>query len=589
MTPAAQSRRARRAAAMRLARELGDRAFDPRENLVRVSREDIPTARGCLVAHTSLDYAIALLETRGKLARARRIVRRILSLQVRDPRQCGYGNFPFFAHWDQVHDPNAVCFLTPNLVYIRTRHAARLGPDLCRRLDAAWPLCAYALGRHVVTRDYSNIFLLSLASKFLLAPLHPHSDLDEEARGLWQAWLRHTSRYGLVEYNSPTYLPVCLYALERLWTFGPRDLRAQFGRALEYLYFELAARYHAPSGLLAGAMSRAYPNDLLPGRSHAALAAHRQWGTPCAPDSPIIVNWLLSGYVAPTAIRRIALRKRLPLAIRADVEHLGISRTDHLARDFTLGSQTGRPCHIQEMAVLATVRSAAAALAVVCEPSFRQAARLMSCQRAATVLGIYTYDPVTVRYYYLGRNVRPAGALPAALAFEWRLGARDQVREVRANGVKWDGRALAMEGEAAVAVDYGRASLGLRVTNRSDNPRERPAPMRLEWGDGGLALRVPVAEAATVAQGGEAGAMVFYLRLAGGSGAACRRMADHLRRVAMQRAGTRAGAAWTASGAEGRLQVTSPATPVVHDSPLARIGPDDLLDFFVGRAPAPWA
>jgi hypothetical protein len=577
---------------MRLACDLGARDFDPGENLVRLTRSDVPAYGGCAVGHTSLEYAIALLETRGDLGRARRILHRILDLQVREERNPGHGNFPFMSHWKEVSDPNAVCFLTPNLVYVWTRHRDRLDTRLRRRLSAAWPLCAHALMRYHVVKEYSNIFLLSLLSKFLLAPLLPRSDLAAVARTQWRDWMYFTARYGLTEYNSPTYVPVCIYALERLRAFGPRDLRQQFERVLEYLYFEFAARWHAPSGYLTGAMSRAYPNDMIPGRSYSAVVAHLQWGTDCDPDSPIIVNWLLSGYVAPASIARIALHKKLPVEIRSDVANLGIHRTDYLATEFALGSQTGNFCHPQEVPIFIAVRGEGPRRCVYIKPSFPRAARFISQQRANRVLGFYSFDPITTRYYYRGWNVRPEPNLPKSLTFDWQLGTRDLVREVWVEGERWDGRPRSLNRDTWLVAVLGSACLGLRCAVLGERRRVHNDRVRLAWVEDRLVMSVIVCEDARahVDRPGLA-AMAFYLQVAKATHKSTTRVFENVKHARIHARRPQSGkSSLLVSISDGAvpLTISAPVVPSIHASKQAQIEPDRLLGYFHGSGHPPW-
>jgi hypothetical protein len=421
---------------------------------------------------------------------------------------------------------------------------------------------------------YTNIYLLGILGRFLLAPLLPRTDLEEDARAQWRTFLKGAAHLGIGEYNSPTYLPVCIYALEQLRAFGPRDLRGQFEAMLEYFYFEFAARYHAPSGFPAGAMSRAYPWDRQPGQSLAAIVAHRQWGEPCRPRAPFLVNWLLTDYVAPRAIRRIALEKRFPLEIRSRAPLKQIERTDYFDRDFTLASQNGGWYGDQQVPLLITVRGDPQGEALHVEPSVPFAARLMSRQRGAAVEGTFSFEPAEVRYHARFRDSKSPAGFHDGLVFRWHLGSRQLVRAVRVNGRRWNGEAMAGRGNAALDLDLGRVRVTLRLVvptpaGRPFGRRQIPtqvgatnagSALRLHWQENQLHLDVILrASCADVIASSERPAMSFRLRI---------------------------------HPAAVRSRAVAPLAPlaphVIHNSRLAHIVADDLLDFFLGRAAPPW-
>lgn len=572
-TPRVDPVRQRARELMRRARELGEAQFDARENLVRVEVPGYPDRSGLSAGQASLEYAIALLETGGDAARANRIVRRVLDFQVRDESQVGYGNFRWYPHWTEVKDSNAVDFIVPSLVHLWQRHRARLESRTRKRLAAAWPLCVHALQRHRVDVLYTNIFVLGMLSRFLLARVLDSAPLERDARAQWDAFRKATAHFGIAEYNSPTYLPVCLYALERLWQDGPADLRAEFAAVLEYFYFEFAARYHAPTGFLAGAMSRAYPWDMEPNRSLTAVVAHRLWGAPCEPWTPFIVNWLLTDYVPPARIRRIALHKKWPLCIRADAPSKSVARTDSLLGNYTLGTQSGGWYGQQQVPLFLAIKGNPRGIAVYGEASVPFADRFDSAQRGSEATGVHWFEPTALAYaarHMLPKKPRSEDGFSHAVAVRWHLGRRDAVRSVRPDGALWQGSRPRLRGDVSLVLEIGEACLGLRFRLK------RRESARLEWRGDELLLTVTLRpDAGKAVASDEVSGYSFFLSVTDRGTGSVSRVARRLAR-------------WNET-ARALEQPRPRRTWVLHDSPLARIRGEDLAEFFRGRAAPPWA
>jgi hypothetical protein len=136
--------------------------------------------------------------------------------------------------------------------------------------------------------------------------------LVRHAAGQWDLWLRGTALGGWLEYNSPCYTPVNLYALAGLWAeCGDDSWRDSIGRVLECLYAEFAANLHKGSACLSGPMSRGYPCDYLFGTGLSAVVAYQQFGLWHSGDwdtnggaTPFVVNFAIYAYEVPESIRR---------------------------------------------------------------------------------------------------------------------------------------------------------------------------------------------------------------------------------------------------------------------------------------------
>lgn len=574
-------------ALMLQARQMGEQRFDATQNLV-ASVNPLGRYNGFVVGQQSLEYAIALLKTapgtEDDVLRANAIVNRVLEFQVKDPRHHRRGNFLWMSHWTEPLDPNAVAFLTPNLVYLYRHHFEALGPETQANLEAAFPLCAQALLQREVPYEYTNIKALTILAQFVLAPLLPDSPLENTARFHWLHWISFTAQYGNVEYNSPTYLSLLLCILEQLWQWGPEDLRTSFERVLEYFYFEFAARYHAPTEFVAGAMSRAYPQDIETGQGLGALVAHLQWGAPYQLAHMNDVRWLLNDYLVPEEIRQIALEKALPLQIEAYTHHpQPITHTDYLAPDFSIGSQNGYSGN-QEVPLFITAKGTAAQRGSYLRAGSRESARLVSLQDGAQVAGFYYYDPQQVRDNSLLRK----SERERELLLEWRLGQREMIGEVRTGGQAWDGEAVGLKREGSLALRLGAAVLGIRYEQSAEIEKfGNPNPLRLSWEEDELILSLQVCPAVSryVALNRPLG-LSFYARMASGAEETVDSVAAGLESNVLEHpaALTRpAVAALRVRPGSAVLEADVPEASYLHRSALAEIKPNDLLLWFQGQ------
>ena len=111
----------------------------------------------------SADYALLLLEegSDASLNRARKVLGRVLGLQVVQPQSPWYGIWGYYleepADRMAPADWNWADFIGGTLLVIELRHGARLGAELRARLGEAVRHAAYSIERRNVSMDYTNI------------------------------------------------------------------------------------------------------------------------------------------------------------------------------------------------------------------------------------------------------------------------------------------------------------------------------------------------------------------------------------------------------------------------------------------------
>ncbi|MFT4210849.1 MAG: hypothetical protein QM626_03170 [Microbacterium sp.] len=222
----------------------------------------------------SLYYALALLasDKPEAVARAARILDRITRLQCRSGPHSGL--WPYFAEESVAQAPsvdiNWADFIGMGLAVCVQRYASALPADLVGRCVAAVVSAADFIRRRNVDLEYTNVAMKGTFVVLVAA------ELSDDAPGMRDyASDRFARLRSLIlsqpipaEYNSPAYAGVCLvaaHAIEEL-VHDPH-VRDGATRIVGHLWGQVVARFHAPSGELAGPHARAYAPTLaeLPG------------------------------------------------------------------------------------------------------------------------------------------------------------------------------------------------------------------------------------------------------------------------------------------------------------------------------------
>jgi hypothetical protein len=286
---------------MTMAREAGDRVFDP-------------ATRRCLIARDTCWYAISLLFD-----------------DVEQRREEGRRLLTSINAEDATHTPAtmlAILHRIPGLLTHEVR--AHLETEIRNRLEEAaeivWndgnvnhPLAAYAsliLG--------GEQFAQSWALHLGLRRLEAFRERIGEQRS------RYRRQAEMSEYNSPTYTALTLWWLALTAEHARSDKARQLARFLEErLWVDVAMHFHAPSQQLAGPHSRSYMEDSTGGFSavHCTMVAALDDTIFLSPDLPILYNHpsalvqnslvAILPYHVPDLARRLFWQKPFPYAFRA--------------------------------------------------------------------------------------------------------------------------------------------------------------------------------------------------------------------------------------------------------------------------------
>jgi hypothetical protein len=240
-----------------------DTLWDGEHRLLR----DPSGETACMVRET-VWYAVGLLVrgADGDRERAVQAVEAVLTHQYEAPGRPYHGSWrrtpeepepPADAvEWDD-YDPNWREFIGCALLLIL--HEFAVPAALIGRIDRALLLAADGARVRAVAPSYTNIALMG---SFLLDAVG-HRSGRPELRRAGVDLAQRTRICGFVEFNSPTYYGVDLFALALWRSYAPSAVLQRLGAELEReLWLEIARRYHPGLRNLAGPFDRTYGMDM---------------------------------------------------------------------------------------------------------------------------------------------------------------------------------------------------------------------------------------------------------------------------------------------------------------------------------------
>lgn len=253
-----------------------DQKFDPFAKMLVASAANGPGYHSTLKAgdvhatRPSLAYAVALLDTgiAWRIARAKEILRSVISLQDQVPTSKTYGLWPWYLEepLEKMSPPdwNWADFCGAQLLMAWTEHRDTLGVELANAVRDAVIHAARSIQRRNVEPAYTNIAILGTYVTLVAAQEFKLTDLRAYAKARLRRLYDHVLSQGsLAEYNSPTYTVIALQELSRLLLHVKDGRDRTLITALHDLAWRHAAtHFHAPTRQWAGPHSRCYETDL---------------------------------------------------------------------------------------------------------------------------------------------------------------------------------------------------------------------------------------------------------------------------------------------------------------------------------------
>jgi len=253
-----------------------DQRFDDKEQMIRTiigpgyKYHTTLRDRHAHPTRDSLEYALTLLEegSADRVARAKKVLERVLPLQVKDPASKWYGIWGYYLEEPPEKmspaDWNWADFNGSYLLLIELRHGAKLAAGLRVDLRSAIGHAAESVKRRNVSMGYTNIAIKGTFVTMAAAELAGDAALAAYARERTVRLAKQIDETGTFnEYNSPTYARVSLTSLTRYRMYvKDEETRARMARIERRLWEHMAAHWDAARAQFAGPMSRCYSNDI---------------------------------------------------------------------------------------------------------------------------------------------------------------------------------------------------------------------------------------------------------------------------------------------------------------------------------------
>jgi hypothetical protein len=203
--------------------------------------------------------ALIYCEANVNLDRLPKLFEMAARMQDRDPESRSYGNFRWYWRDETVGDFNAADFTMQTGVLIWLRHRDKLTPAVEAQFRELLEYGSEGCQRHSVGPDYTNISLMNAADLILLGEALGKPDVAKQGYERLDWCVEYTYRYGVHEFDSPTYTEVDISDMELLEAFCTQDrARTQARAMLDLLYTDLACNWFPAASKLGGAQSRTY-------------------------------------------------------------------------------------------------------------------------------------------------------------------------------------------------------------------------------------------------------------------------------------------------------------------------------------------
>ena len=241
--------------------------FDPDAEMVGTPIKNPPNKKYHPVRESAY-YAYGLLLTGDPAdrARAQAILKRVVAAQDTQADSPTCGVFYVNVEDDKPSDMNWAAFVGLDLAAILDldRQHPSLDPDLRSQVKNSCRLAVEEVMRRDVEAGYTNIAFLSIALTAAGEKLLAVPGAGAFAQAKLDAVLARTGDGDFTEYLSPTYSGADLEGAYMARKFAFSDAFAsKADAAIDHLWKQIAASYHAPTFQLAGPHSRAYGNDML--------------------------------------------------------------------------------------------------------------------------------------------------------------------------------------------------------------------------------------------------------------------------------------------------------------------------------------
>lgn len=197
-----------------------------------------------------------------------RVLSKVLDLQDCDPLSKTFGLWSWYAEESlnsmALVDYNWADFQGAVLIIILHDFSYRLESGVRLKAERSLEYCCRAIMKRNVGPAYTNIAITGATVTAAAGEILRNKEfLDFGRQRILRSLVHFRESGAFAEYNSPAYLPVVIEELERmLYLVSDSECRNAAKELLTNTWVMIAARYHVPTGELAGPHSRSYSERL---------------------------------------------------------------------------------------------------------------------------------------------------------------------------------------------------------------------------------------------------------------------------------------------------------------------------------------
>jgi len=323
---------ARRNRVLAMIVEYGQANYDEQAHLVRDHSAQLAIAEG------SIEYAAALLAADQQRERAAAVIEAVLATQATSPKAGQPGAFP----WRPGEAPSdaATAEAAPWLAHIQQHFRDKLPAETQTHLAASLGPALAAVSRLPDERANTSGYLRKLAAQATLSTALGTSGPKGDWAGELADWAKLTEDKGIIEFNSPSFYPRDVAALQWIWLVAqdPR-VKGKAAEALEYFCRDVALHYHPKAGRTAGPGVRVLDRDYL-GMGAGRFLLYGLFGQPDLPAAPPFAMFAtVAGFVPNQETVQTAAQLDAPRLVRTRT--VDRTTTTYLHPLYSLGTMGG--------------------------------------------------------------------------------------------------------------------------------------------------------------------------------------------------------------------------------------------------------
>ncbi len=424
------------------------------------------------LAETNLNWAAALVESDLRPDLAGRVIDAVLAHQDTGAESSTRGLFRWYADPAEPHTVDATIYLAPALAYL-------VGETEAGRAEMVRARAQLALDGLLNSDKPEDGFGAAMWAGAVasLAQAVGEPEKKQAAASAVDTLLRRLREKGFGTVHSPTFDALRIGGLRWVWQHADSDeARAQARTALELCYADLLQRYAPSTGIVAGAIGRAYPAEYLGQTGVAQYLLSCDLTSTLAlvrsPD-PLVMYFALSEYRLPDGLLEHATERESPVELRTRTPAPGTeaieatSTCTWVGDGLSLGTMSG------------IVTASCVPLLATCDLPDRPTSYVYPFGGPASVSSVQSGGLALCSFNFDGVGMGPRVSVGVSCV----LGTRAQIKRVLIGSHEWIGEPEAVSQRVVVAVKRGNSYLGLKILDAgpTEGTRVPVKPAGIEW------------------------------------------------------------------------------------------------------------